>query len=98
MIPRLVVDFDTADAVPEALMQHEALITSTAARLSRKDLELENDLIQEAAILLWELDPTRFDAGDRWFVEQELVRRMRRVRKREWRAAGRDNRVWVSEL
>lgn len=98
MIPRLIVDFDTADAVPGALAEHDALIRSAAKRHAKKDSDLEEDLIQEAAIRLWELDPTRFDAGDRWFLEQELVRHIRRARKREWRAAGHGNRVAVRGL
>jgi DNA-directed RNA polymerase specialized sigma24 family protein len=98
MIPHLIVDFDTADAVPEALAQHGALIRSAARRHAKRDSDLEEDLIQEAAIRLWELDPTRFDAGDRWFLEQELLRHIRRERKREWRAAGRGNRVPVRGL
>jgi hypothetical protein len=98
MIPRLIVDFDTADAVPDALAQHDALIRFAARRLAKRDSLLEDDLIQEAAIHLWELDPSRFDASDVWFIERELIRRMKREAKRERIASGRDKRVYVKEL
>ena len=50
------------------------------------NVDLQDDLVQEAMILLWELDITRFDLSERrdlQYVRRSLVRRMRRVWQRE---------------
>jgi DNA-directed RNA polymerase specialized sigma24 family protein len=55
-----------------------------ARKIARGNLDLADDLEQEALIRLWELDPTRFDyanAEDRLFIHRALVNRMRDVAK-----------------
>ena len=98
MIPQLIVDIDTADAVPGALAEYDEFIHFTANRMARKHSALNEDLVQEASIKLWQLDPTRFDGDDRWYVEQELTRHMAREAQREMRARGSGKRVWVKGL
>lgn len=49
---------------------------------------LLEDLIQEAMILLWELDPARVDASDQAAVRQLLAQRMRRLVNEDFRARG----------
>lgn len=95
MIPKLIVDFDTAAELPRALAQHRKHIHFSARRLARRDSMLQEDLIQEAAIRLWEMDPSRFDADDAEYVERELQRRMSHAAQRDWRERGRSRRVFV---
>ena len=54
---------------------------------------VRQELVQEALVRLWELDPARFDESDRAAVEKELVKRMRQCARTERRRYGRKRRV-----
>ncbi len=55
--------------------------------------DLQEDLVQEALIALWELDPSRFSAADHGPVRARLTMRMAAVRKSDHRARGGGRRV-----
>ena len=59
------------------------LLQRVAALIADGDLMLADDLVQEARILLWELDPSRFERDDLRLAKRMLVRRMRKVARRE---------------
>ncbi len=67
-----------------ALAAVEPALLSAARRLT-SNRDLRDDLVQEARIYLWRMDPTRFDLRDGEelrYVRRELLARMWRV----WRA------------
>lgn len=69
---------DSGSAVELALAALEPALRRAARRLTR-DADLLDDLIQEARICLWELDPTRFDltnTSDLRYVCRALINRM----------------------
>jgi DNA-directed RNA polymerase specialized sigma24 family protein len=70
----------------------ERQVRHVAGRMT-DDRDLKDDLVQEAMVLLWDLDPTRFDLRrreDNRYVMRLLSRRMRTVWRREWTKAVRD--------
>jgi DNA-directed RNA polymerase specialized sigma24 family protein len=101
MIPKLVVDFDARDAVPEALEELKAYIRATSRVIARdiaRDRSMAEDLAQEAAIVLWELDPTRFGAKDVEYLRSAMYKRMQFMGRRERLARGGKRRVEVGGL
>ena len=98
MIAAPLIDIDTADAVPEALQSMGDFIRATAKRIAHRNSAIAEELVQEAAIYLWQLDPTRFDDDDAWYLEWELARHMSHVAQAERRAAGGRKRMWVAGL
>ena len=101
MIPRQVVDFDARDAVSEAMSEFADFIKVSSRIIARdiaKDPSIAPDLVQEAAILLWELDPTRFDRRDAEYVRGAIYKRMQHKARRERRARGGWRRVEVGGL
>lgn len=68
-------------------------IRKVAFMIAGGDRQLAQDLEQEALILLWELDPTRFDPSDEGYVKSALRRRMLRAFRDERRRAGGSRRV-----
>ena len=87
------IDFDTRDALPEMLAELLPKIYRTATKLAADDPTMVEDLVQEATIELWNLDPTRFDAGDREYVEAALYKHMHNVARAERTASGGERRV-----
>ena len=70
--------------VERALAAVEPALWSAARRLTG-NRDLRDDLVQEARIHLWRMDPSRFDLRDGEelrYVRRELLARMWRV----WRA------------
>lgn len=78
----------TDDIVRAAAAQFEGCIKAEAKQLAAGSRELRKDLEQEALILLWELDPTRFDASDRGYLRTAIRQRMRDVLREEKRLSG----------
>ena len=66
-----------------------------ARMISRGDRQFADDLVQEALIAMWELDPSRFDASDERVFMRMLVDRMKQARRKERVAAAEDRRVEV---
>ena len=87
MIPERVVDFDADDAVTEMLGELEPFISRAAAGITHSSSFID-DLVQSAAIELWQLDPTRFDAGDMPYVRAALFKHMHNVARAERAALG----------
>jgi DNA-directed RNA polymerase specialized sigma24 family protein len=87
------IDFDTRDALPEMLAELLPKIHRTATKLAADDPAMVEELVQEAAIELWNLDPTRFDAGDTPYVEAALFKHMHNVMRHERAASGGERRV-----
>lgn len=86
---------DRDTAVEALLIEIEPLLWRAARRLTR-DRDLQADLVQEARVRLWEIDPTRFDLGnreDRWYLGRVLRNRMWRVWTGELHAALREGRA-----
>ena len=54
---------------------------------------VREDLVQEALVRLWELDPSRFDERDHELVKEELIVRMKQAMRTERRRHGRKRRV-----
>jgi DNA-directed RNA polymerase specialized sigma24 family protein len=101
MIPKLVVDFDARDAVPEALEEFKEYIRTTSRIIARdcaRDRSMAEDLAQEAAIVLWELDPTRFSVRDVQYLRSAMYKRMQFKGRTERRARGGRKRVEVGGL
>jgi DNA-directed RNA polymerase specialized sigma24 family protein len=96
MIARSLIEVDTDDAVAEALARHREFIRVVAWKLAEGDADLADDLVHEAGIVLWKMDPTRFDAGDREYLEGVLYKRMQKVRWKERRKAGGPGRISLS--
>ena len=61
-VPLVCPTADASTAVVEALKKIEPSLRRAARRLT-VDYDTAEDLLQEARIRLWELDPTRFDLG-----------------------------------
>jgi DNA-directed RNA polymerase specialized sigma24 family protein len=97
MIPKLVIDIDTRDAVVEVLAELEPFI-SGSARLIARERSLAEDLSQEAAIKLWQIDPTRFDASETEYVRAVLYKEMLLAFRREQRERGGRKRVDVGGM
>ena len=83
-IPRMAhpapscVTVDAGRAVEHALAAIEPALRRAVRRMTT-DHDLGDDLLQEARIRLWELDPTRFDlqnAEDLRYVCRALINRM----------------------
>ena len=70
---------DSAWLVEHTLEALGSWVRRAARRLAKDDDDLADDIHQEAAILLWEMDPSRFDERSRSYVARTLYRRMRRV-------------------
>ena len=87
MIPGPLIEIDTRLALPEALAEFGSFIKASAARLT-DDRAQRKDLEQEAAITLWEIDPTRFDANDADYLRAVLYKRMQMAVRGERRARG----------
>ena len=96
MIPKHLIEVNTEEAVAEAIAEHRGYIRATARLLAPGDDALAADLEQEAAILLWKLDPTRFDASDRNYIRSALFKRMQQVARKERTASGGDKRLSLS--
>ena len=74
-------------ALLDAIMPH---LERTAEKLSRGESDLTEDLLQEASIVLWEMDPSRYDLADWPLIRAAMYRRMRDVARRErWRSVSR---------
>lgn len=72
------VTVDARDAVALALAAIEPALRRAVRRVTT-NLDLADDLLQEARICLWEMDPTRYDlqnAGDLRYVCRALSNRM----------------------
>jgi len=61
------------------------VLRRVARRMDGVDPDLADDLVQEALIRLWELGPSRYDAGDDVYVRNRLIGRMRDARRSEAR-------------
>lgn len=73
----------TNDIVRAAAKYFGPFIKRGATFLARGDYQLAQDLEQEALILLWELDPTRFESTDEGYVKNALWKDMLRARRDE---------------
>jgi len=72
------VTADARDAVEQALAALEPALRRAVRRVTT-DPDLADDLLQEARIRLWEMDPTRFDlenGQDLRYVCRALINRM----------------------
>jgi RNA polymerase sigma factor (sigma-70 family) len=69
------------------------LIRRIALSMANDDYDLADDLVQEAFIKLWELDPSRFDEADEHYLKQALVARMRDALRYELRRGRPDIKV-----
>lgn len=70
---------DGRDSLEQALELFEPLLRRVARNLTR-DPDLQEDLIQEGRIKLWEMDPSRYDLGrmeEVRYVARSLIRRVR---------------------
>ena len=80
---RLVVrDADVEHGFASAMGRLGPFVRARAKRLCGGDRDYAEDLVQEAWIKLWELDPLRFDPNDQKdqaYVRQALALRMRDV-------------------
>ncbi|HEY5218546.1 MAG TPA: hypothetical protein VIJ16_02000, partial [Gemmatimonadaceae bacterium] len=78
---------ETERNMARALAVLEPTLQRVAHRLTN-NRDLRDDLLQEARIYLWRMDPSRFDlrnVDEVRYVQRELVARMWRVWKAEMR-------------
>ena len=81
-----VVDVDVERGFADAVRRLSRFVRRRATEWSGGDRDLATDLMQEAWIKLWELDPLRFDPEnwrDQAYVRAVLVSRMRDVARME---------------
>jgi hypothetical protein len=90
MIPRSVVEYDARDSAPEMLAELMPWIERSAAKITQ-NATLAEDLVQEASIQLWQMDPSRFDAGDMKYVKGVLYKHMQDVVRADVAARGGKN-------
>ena len=84
----------TNDEVERAAAhRNQRYIKAMAHRLSDGDRELAKDLEQEALIVPWTEDPTRFDAGDEWYLRGAMRKRMLASVRKEHRLSLRGRRL-----
>jgi DNA-directed RNA polymerase specialized sigma24 family protein len=69
------------------------LMRRIAVSMAADDEDLADDLVQEAFVKLWELDPSRFDEADENYLKQALVSRMKDALRYEVRRGTPDLRV-----
>lgn len=94
MISDRVIDFNAADAVPMMLDELRPYIRRLAVLFGYElDGEFAQDLEQEAAIQLWQMDPTRFDAGDMPYIRGVLYKHMHTIARDECHLTGGGRRV-----
>jgi DNA-directed RNA polymerase specialized sigma24 family protein len=82
----VVRDADVEAAFSNAVRRQGGLARRRAKVLSRGDRALAKDLVQEAWLKLWEIDPLRFDLDhreDRTYVRASIVNHMRDVARKE---------------
>jgi DNA-directed RNA polymerase specialized sigma24 family protein len=70
-------------AFTEVAVRWFPVLKRAARWLSRGDVQLANEMVQEALIDLWERDVTRFDASEEKVLKKILSDRMKFVRDRE---------------
>ena len=97
MIPKSVIDIDTRDAVVEMLAELGPFIQGSARTICR-ERSMAEDLAQEAAIKLWQIDPTRFDASEAEYLRAVLYKEMELAFRAERRQRGGKRRVEVGGL
>ncbi|HVT38697.1 MAG TPA: hypothetical protein VHE78_06625 [Gemmatimonadaceae bacterium] len=95
--PRQRVSFGWQRAFGWARGTWTPMLEGVALSLSEGDEALAADLLQEADIRLWELDPSRFDTRDHEWVQLQLRARMRRAAGRERRHSSPRRRVKMTE-
>ena len=81
-----VVQGGAARSVGGVWARVERSVRRTARKLT-DDPELQSDLVQEAMIKLWQLDPSRIDLGSNveiFYVRRMLINRMWDVLRAEW--------------
>jgi DNA-directed RNA polymerase specialized sigma24 family protein len=81
-----LVEGDARLAVIEMWTRVEQPVRRAASNLA-KEPETEEDLVQEAMIKLWQLDPSRFDVRSRTaisYLRRALINRMRDVVQSEF--------------
>jgi DNA-directed RNA polymerase specialized sigma24 family protein len=76
-----VIDSDRA--LEDVIRRLERTLRKAARRLSKGDRALADDLYQEALIYLWQLDPSRFAAGEIGYLRKAAVGRMMRQARRD---------------
>jgi DNA-directed RNA polymerase specialized sigma24 family protein len=80
-------------AFTEVAVRWFPVLKRAARWLSRGDVQLASDMVQEALIDLWERDVTRFDASEEKVLKKILRDRMKHVRDSEREDAGAGMRV-----
>ena len=76
--------YDEVPAFVVAIKRLTPFLRRFAGRIADGDAQLTEDLVQEALIALWELDPSRFGEGDQLYLKRALVRRMINAAEREF--------------
>lgn len=79
---------DATLAIGRAWRRLEPVVRRAAERFTPDDPDLADDLVQEALIRLWEIDPTRFrleEPQELYYLRRILIHRMFRVWGREVR-------------
>ena len=88
-----LVEIDTRDAIVDTVLKYRKFIRYAAVMLAREELDLVDDLEQEAFILLWEIDPSRFDDEDGGYLLRAIFKRMQFRYRTHRRAEGGSRRV-----
>ena len=76
---------DTSLAFDTTLARLRRFLRRLALVLARGDADVADEMVQEAMIRLWEIDPARYEPADLSFVRGVLRNRMIDVRRRELR-------------
>jgi len=76
---------DTSLAFDTTLARLRRFLRRLALALARGDPDVADEMVQEAMIRLWEIDPARYEPADLSFVRGVLRNRMIDVRRRELR-------------
>jgi hypothetical protein len=83
--PHVVLEVDEEAELAKALEQYRGWMEWAARVVSDHDVDVANDLMQEARILLWRRGVPWIRGATEQFVREAIVKRMRDVMKPGWR-------------
>ena len=90
--------YTTGPAYGAAVDRLRAMVRGVARSMADDDDDLAEDLMQEAWIHLWELDPSRYAASDMPALRKALMRKMIDARRKEEAQAKMERRVSGEEV
>jgi hypothetical protein len=82
-------------ALTAQIRRYRPFMITMAGVLGRSNKHLRRELFHAAMVLLWEMGTERIVEAGEDYVKGAIVRRMRKARRTEFRAAGGNRRIGV---